>query len=114
MAPSTTSAPSLPRDSLYRQSSAIRTGCANERPSGSVRGVSRTVISLPGSSTFLVTFLFLSNPEGEVRKYLALSPLGATQRLSRLTLQRDVFHNRERLARVKTEVASAYTVLAGY
>src|SRR5437016_12542138 len=50
MAPSTTSAPSLPRDSLYRQSSAIRTGCANERPSGSVRGVSRTVISLPGSN----------------------------------------------------------------
>src|SRR5205807_8272742 len=52
MAPSTTSAPSLPRDSLYRQSSAIRTGCANERPSGSVRGVSRTVISLPGSISF--------------------------------------------------------------
>jgi hypothetical protein len=33
--------PSLTRGSLCRQSSAIRTGCANERPSGSVRGVSR-------------------------------------------------------------------------
>src|SRR5437588_4317459 len=59
MAPSTTSAPSLPLDSLYRQSSAIRTGCANERPSGSVRGVSRTVISLPGSRG-LIRDLFAS------------------------------------------------------
>src|SRR4029077_15381926 len=33
--------PSLPRGSLRRQSSEIRTGCANERPSGSVRGVPR-------------------------------------------------------------------------
>jgi hypothetical protein len=32
-----------------RKSSEIRTGCANERPSGSVRGVPRTVVSLPGS-----------------------------------------------------------------
>src|ERR1700756_90188 len=41
LASATASAPSLPRSSLRRQSSAIRTGCANERPSGSVRGVSR-------------------------------------------------------------------------
>ena len=34
-------APSLSRGSLRRQSSEIRTGCANERPSGSVRGVPR-------------------------------------------------------------------------
>jgi hypothetical protein len=39
MVSSTASAPSLPRDSLCRQSSAIRTGCANERPSGSEEGV---------------------------------------------------------------------------
>src|SRR5262249_18050690 len=37
----TVHAPSLPRGSLCRQSSAIRTGCAKKRPSGSVRGVSR-------------------------------------------------------------------------
>src|ERR1700757_1208330 len=36
---STASAPSLPRGSLCRQSSAIRTGCANKRPSGSEEGV---------------------------------------------------------------------------
>jgi hypothetical protein len=41
MAPSTARAPSVSRDSLRRQSSAIRTGCANERPSGSARGVPR-------------------------------------------------------------------------
>src|ERR1700694_4557374 len=41
MAPSPASTPSLSRDSLLRQSSAIRTGCANERPSGSARGVPR-------------------------------------------------------------------------
>src|SRR6266581_8847659 len=41
MAPATASAPSLPCRSLCRQSSAIRTGCANERPSGSARGVPR-------------------------------------------------------------------------
>src|SRR4029077_10798405 len=41
MVSSTASAPSLPRGSLCRQSSAIRTGCTNKRPSGSVRGVSR-------------------------------------------------------------------------
>src|SRR3974377_1999982 len=34
-------APPLSRSSLRRQTSAIRTGCAKERPSGSVRGVSR-------------------------------------------------------------------------
>src|SRR5882672_2975662 len=38
MASSTANAPSLSRRSLCRQSSAIRTGCANKRPSGSVRG----------------------------------------------------------------------------
>src|SRR5215469_3166345 len=49
LASATACAPSLSRRSLCRQSSEIRTGCANERPSGSIRGVSRTVISLPGS-----------------------------------------------------------------
>src|SRR5438552_14858816 len=39
MVSSTASAPSLPGGSLCRQSSAIRTGCANERPSGSEEGV---------------------------------------------------------------------------
>ena len=39
MVSSTASAPSLSRGSLCRQSSAIRTGCANERPSGSEEGV---------------------------------------------------------------------------
>ena len=38
MVASTASAPSLPRGSLCRHSSAIRTGCANQRPSGSARG----------------------------------------------------------------------------
>src|SRR5262252_2744841 len=41
LASATARAPSLPRGSLCRQSSAIRTGCAKKRPSGSVRGVSR-------------------------------------------------------------------------
>src|SRR6266481_6320093 len=41
MAPSTACTPSLSRGSLRRQSSTIRTGCANERPSGSARGVPR-------------------------------------------------------------------------
>src|SRR5712691_7910160 len=41
MAPSTARPPSLSRGSLRRQSSTIRTGCANERPSGSARGVPR-------------------------------------------------------------------------
>src|SRR5215469_10683852 len=41
MATCTPSASSLSRGSLRRQSSEIRTGCANERPSGSVRGVPR-------------------------------------------------------------------------
>src|SRR6266849_5748958 len=41
MAPSTARTPSLSRGSLCRQSSTIRTGCANERPSGSARGVPR-------------------------------------------------------------------------
>src|SRR6266852_6523862 len=39
MATSTARAPSLSRSSLRRQSSEIRTGCANERPSGSGEGV---------------------------------------------------------------------------
>jgi hypothetical protein len=39
MVSSTACAPSLSRSSLRRQSSEIRTGCANERPSGSVEGV---------------------------------------------------------------------------
>ena len=39
LAPSTASPPSLSCGSLCRQSSAIRTGCAKERPSGSVRVV---------------------------------------------------------------------------
>jgi hypothetical protein len=57
-------------------------------------------------ATFLCDLPVLwSNPEGEVRKYLALSPLGATQRLSRLTLQGDMCHNRERLAREKMKGA---------
>ena len=34
-------APSFPRCSLCRHSSEIRTGCANQRPSGSVRGGTR-------------------------------------------------------------------------
>jgi len=38
LASSTARAPSLSCYTLRRQSSAIRTGCANERPSGSVRG----------------------------------------------------------------------------
>src|ERR1035438_7082700 len=38
LASRTASTPSLSCRSLRRQSSAIRTGCANERPSGSVRG----------------------------------------------------------------------------
>src|SRR5882762_9278641 len=38
MASSTARAPSLSCSSLCRQSSEIRTGCANQRPSGSVRG----------------------------------------------------------------------------
>src|SRR5215469_16846060 len=41
MDPATMCAPSLSCRSLCRYSSEIRTGCANERPSGSVRGVSR-------------------------------------------------------------------------
>src|SRR5215831_89356 len=41
LASATARAPSLSRGSLCRQSSAIRTGCATKRPSGSVRGVSR-------------------------------------------------------------------------
>jgi hypothetical protein len=41
MAPSSANTPSLSRGSLCRQSSAIRTGCANQRPSGSARGVPR-------------------------------------------------------------------------
>src|SRR5262249_5723479 len=41
LASATARAPSLSRGSLCRQSSAIRTGCAKQRPSGSVRGVSR-------------------------------------------------------------------------
>src|SRR5712692_8153521 len=49
LAPSTASTPSLSRGSLCRQSSAIRTGCAKERPSGSARGVPRRVVSLPRS-----------------------------------------------------------------
>src|SRR6266852_4242342 len=39
MATSTARAPSLSCSSLRRQSSEIRTGCANERPSGSGEGV---------------------------------------------------------------------------
>ena len=39
MVSSTASAPSLPRGSLCRQSSAIRTGCANDLPFGSEEGV---------------------------------------------------------------------------
>src|SRR6516164_8996031 len=39
MAPTTAGAPSLSRSPLCRYSSEIRTGCANERPSGSLRGV---------------------------------------------------------------------------
>jgi hypothetical protein len=38
VASSTGRAPSLPRSPLRRYSSKIRTGCANKRPSGSVRG----------------------------------------------------------------------------
>src|SRR6516164_9135574 len=41
LASATACAPSIPCSSLLRQTSEIRTGCANERPSGSVRGVSR-------------------------------------------------------------------------
>src|SRR5580693_5239103 len=41
MASSTACAPSLSGCSLRRYSSEIRTGCANQRPSGSVRGATR-------------------------------------------------------------------------
>src|SRR5262244_3863126 len=41
MASATASAPSLSRSHLCRYSSEIRTGCANKRPSGSLRGVPR-------------------------------------------------------------------------
>src|SRR5260370_10428471 len=51
LASSTGCAPSFPRCSLRRYSSEIRTGCANERPSGSVRGVPGTLVSLPRSPT---------------------------------------------------------------
>jgi hypothetical protein len=49
MASATESAPPLSRRSLRRQSSEIRTGCANERPSGSVRGATSRWLSLPRS-----------------------------------------------------------------
>src|SRR5580692_3413062 len=41
LASSTACAPSLSGCSLRRHSSEIRTGCANQRPSGSVRGATR-------------------------------------------------------------------------
>jgi hypothetical protein len=48
MATSTARAPSLSCRSLRRQSSEIRTGCVNERPSGSGEGVARaTTIPTP-------------------------------------------------------------------
>src|ERR1700746_192950 len=53
----------------------------------------------------VVTFSNLGFLEGAVENYHPLSPLGATQRLSRLTLWRDVFHNRGRLARGKMKGA---------
>jgi hypothetical protein len=52
-------------------------------------------------ATFLVTFLFLSNPEGEVRKYLALSPPAVTGELSRFVLQKYLWHNEARSTRAK-------------
>ena len=53
MAPSTACAPSLSGCTLRRHSSEIRTGCANQRPPGSVRGVPRRVVSLPRSPTII-------------------------------------------------------------
>jgi hypothetical protein len=63
LASHTARAPSLSCSSLRRQSSAIRTGCANERPSGSVRGATSNgcpyrdpttlATSLPGSQLAL-------------------------------------------------------------
>jgi hypothetical protein len=38
---------------LARYSSSIRTGCANERPSGSVRGAPGRPVSLPRSPTIV-------------------------------------------------------------
>ena len=49
LASATACTPSISCRALRRQSAEIRTGCTNEGPSGSVRGVSRTAISLPGS-----------------------------------------------------------------
>src|ERR1700756_6021453 len=90
LASATASAPSLPRSSLRRQSSAIRTGCANERPSGSVRGVSREWypyrdLIYPGSRNFPVAHLcncrmtadcVLANPGcAMVRRFMELVTL---------------------------------------
>jgi hypothetical protein len=55
LASSTASTPSLSRGSLRRQPSAIRTGCANERPSGSARGVPGRLVSLPRSNNLVVS-----------------------------------------------------------
>ena len=44
-----------PNDMAGRYSSEIRTGCANQRPSGSVRGAASRWLSLPRSSIILET-----------------------------------------------------------
>src|ERR1700733_4410691 len=53
MVSSTARAPSISCRSLCRQSSEIRTGCANQRPSGSVRGEASTRLTVPRSPSKL-------------------------------------------------------------
>src|SRR5262249_49150860 len=80
LASATASAPSLPGSSLCRHASAIRTGCANKRSSGSVRGVlgdwhpyrDPTTGSMSDSSVNTETInearvaIRLVNPDGDV------------------------------------------------
>src|SRR5713101_6786449 len=62
MATSTARAPSLSCSSLRRQSSEIRTGCANERPSGSGEGVASNHDPYSDPATLYSRFMVSSWP----------------------------------------------------
>src|ERR1039457_6144910 len=61
-------------DKLGRYLSARRTGCANERPSGSVRGGTGQLVALPRSPIELAIFLVKRLPHREAEKVTANYP----------------------------------------
>ena len=68
----------LTRSTLRRHPSETRTGCANQYPPGSVRGVPRQVVSLPRSP---IIYRIQSDRDAQTRSLAGVLPLNAPRDL---------------------------------